>query len=184
MIQKLFHLVKIPSLTHRYCTNLRGVFFEEGSELVSLERFLFESCRNLRTIEFPENSSLKSINESVFYETLIESIFIPKSVEELQNDWNHCASNLISVTISPENPNFKHEIMVGKSDKNDDVFDTIYFTNRTIRNATIPKSIKDYAFSHCHNLSYFELEQGSKLFSIGNMIFNFFSRRKSCKTSR
>ena len=74
---------------------------------------------------------------------------------------------LKTVTISPSNKNFKYldskgQIIVGKSDKNKEIFSTIIFTNRDIEQATIPsciKSIKSNAFEYCKQLDKIEIAE-------------------------
>ena len=68
-----------------------------------------------------------------------------------------------------------HQIIVGKSDTNQDIFDTIIFANRDIEQVTIPntiKYIKPNAFEYCHKLNSIEFSEDSKLTSLCNSFFS------------
>lgn len=66
---------------------------------------------------------------------------------------------LTSITISPENPNFRYldkekKIIIGKSDPNNDIFDTIIVSCHDVSISIIPSTIKyiaPCAFEKCYN---------------------------------
>lgn len=61
------------------CKNLKTVILNEG--LKSIKANAFNGCVNLKNIELP--STLRTIGQGAFYETSIESITIPSTVEIL-----------------------------------------------------------------------------------------------------
>ena len=155
----------------------------------------FENCDKLKTIEISEDSEIKRIEKYVISSSSIENLFIPKSVEEFDDEWCNGASSLKSVKISPENKHIKYldefqEIIVCKSNKKEEIFDTIIFANRNIKTATIPKHIKyikPRSFENCKFLSKIEIPDDSEIIKIGRDAFKstsivcFRSPRKICK---
>ena len=70
------------------------------------------------------------------------------------------------------------QIIVGKSDKNKEIFDTIIFANRDIRQATITsciKYIKKGAFENCEKLKAIEISEDSKFTSLCKNFLSFSS---------
>ena len=67
---------------------------------------MFEYCRNLKTINIPADSQLSYIESGAFYESGIESIFIPSTVEEI----GVAAFNtylLKDISVAEDNPYYK-----------------------------------------------------------------------------
>ena len=134
----------------------------------------FENCESLLKIEFTQNSKYADIDKNTLFNSSIESLFIPASVEDLHDNWCSHTKKLKTVTISPSNNNFKYfdsngQIIVGKSDTNKEIFDTIIFSTRDIEEATIPsyiKYIKPNAFEYCKNLNTIAFSKDSELNSI------------------
>lgn len=86
------------------------------------------------------------------FETDIDCFTIPSHVNEIKEAW---ITGVVKVNVSPLNPNFKEfddgKIIVGKSSLSSNLFDTLYFCNRDVRNIKIPDFIKfiyPYAFFH------------------------------------
>ena len=162
------------------CEKLTKFSLEKGSKLISMEDSIFSMCHKLKTVEIPEESSLQTICDSFISFTGVKKIFIPSSVKNLEKNWCIYSSSLKTVEISPLNTNFKyldenHQIIVGKSDTNSDVFDTIVFANRGIQRATIPKfikCIKTNAFENCDKLKIIEIPDDSEITSFGRNSFS------------
>ncbi|KAK8845235.1 hypothetical protein M9Y10_021420 [Tritrichomonas musculus] len=160
------------------CKNLQKVSIEEGSKLQSLASNLFFSCEKLKEVYIPENSSLRVIGKNAFNLSSIESLFIPKSVEIIE-DGIFKFSEIKKIIISPLNQNFKyldekHQIVVGKRNNKGKIFDTIIFADRNIEQATIPKFIKfifDGAFMNCKKLKRIDIPDDSEIESIGYCAF-------------
>ena len=55
--------------------------------LTIIEGYAFYKCGNLKILTIPENSKLQSIGNSAFRDTVIESIFIPESLDTLETQW-------------------------------------------------------------------------------------------------
>lgn len=140
----------------------------------------------MKTFEIPENSELTSIGSKAFSSSPIENLSIPSKVNDLKNGWCSNLRELRSISISPNNKNYsfldkEKKIMIGKSDKNSDLFDEIIFACRDIEKAIIGPNIKricTYAFAECENLSKIEFGENSQLEIINESAFkNCFSLR-------
>lgn len=71
------------------------------ASVTNTNRFFFENCINLRSVKLPE--SLKIIDTNSFYNTAIEDIYIPASVERIYSgSFNKC-KQLQVVTFSAGN---------------------------------------------------------------------------------
>lgn len=150
------------------------VEFEEGSQIKSFKTDLFYECDYLKKIKITDDSSLQKICKSAFYSTDIKSLFIPATVDEIEDDWCECTEKLTTVIISPKNKHFKyfdneHKIIVGKSDNNSEIFDTIIFASRDITEATIPEQIKYIPpnfFEKCSKLKSLKSSEDSEISTI------------------
>lgn len=148
----------------------------------------FEKCKKLETLEIPENSQITSFPDN-FTSPLVKSIFIQLNVEVLGDCLLYGSSGLQSITLSPLNKNFnylddEHQIVVGKSDKNKEIFDTIIFASRSIKHFTIPKyikCIKPFAFENCRQLETVEIENDSELEIIDIFASSFASSLKEIR---
>ena len=165
----------------------RTIFFPPSIEyesheykIINIKEDSFKDNKNIKSIEIPDESYLKTISKDAFSYSSIKSLTIPSQVDKLEDGWCHNIFNLNSVTISPSNKNFRylddtHQIIIGKSDTKEDIFDTIVFANRNIEQATIPKfikCIKPYAFQNCRQLKTLEIEKDSELVSIFEKAFS------------
>ena len=122
-------ITKICSESSKSIGSLKILSFEEGSELVTLEKsafrygkytsisltnckklqclptWCFRDCYSLSSISFPEDGILKTIDQGAFANTVITHLKIPSSVEELADctmDYGavfHCCYKLVSVTF-------------------------------------------------------------------------------------
>lgn len=156
-----------------YCYKLSQIEFEKDSELTtigvdslsntSIQHIViprhvtricegaFFDCSKLRCVDFQPNSELKTIESEVFFWSTIESLSIPANVVELKNGWCSCVPNLKELKIDPNNKNFKkyENIVIGKSDINNDYYDTLVFALED--EVQIPSFIKIIgAFSFCN----------------------------------
>lgn len=139
----------------------------------------FSECKSLTEIQFTENSELLSIGKNAFTFSLIENFWLPPKLETLEDNWCNHFSKLKNISISNLNENFKfldenNEIVVGKSDKNSEVYDTLVIAIRDIDEVFIPsyiKHISSSAFLDCSYLQHVEFEENSELLSIGENAF-------------
>ena len=164
----------------------RSIKYKSQDYLVtSIKNCSFMNNHNIKSIDFPEDSALRSIGSKSFENSSLENLTIPPSVKELQEGWCRRTPNLIKVTLSNYNVNFKtigkkKQIIVGKSVLGNNFYDEIVFATRDIETVTIPKFIKrirSHAFENCSKLSSIEINDDSKLQSIGACSFTNTSLR-------
>lgn len=82
------------------CENL-NIKISDESKLKILGKSAFHYCDNLPAFNIPK--SLKFIRNEAFHYSKIESLFIPESLEELEEGWCSSTENLKKVIISSEN---------------------------------------------------------------------------------
>lgn len=158
------------------------------------------SFSQLQRLQIGPNSELQMIGKKIFAFSRIESISIPSSLTVLEDGWCSQTPRLteIKVTVN-EKQNilyFEDKAILGKSDKNSDVFDVLFFVKRDIESFDIPKNIKfisnyafsdssieaidipssvthigSYAFAFCEQLESIEIPQNSELKTIGKYAF-------------
>lgn len=149
---------KIKSKAFTKCQKLKKFELSKGSKLLSIPHSLFKKCSSLQEVIIPEESSLQTIENDVFSFTSVESIHIPSSIVKIEKDWCNNAKKLNNVSVSPEQKNYKqinNDIVVAKSDPNQDCFDQLIFARRDIKILVIPKYIKyiqSHAFNFCKKL--------------------------------
>lgn len=217
------HVTQIGECAFLNCKSLRTVIFSENSELLTISRGLFlkssiESivipssvtkicqyafyyCDKLRQVEFSKNSKIELIEKFSFSASSIQSLSIPSSIVELQDGWCHEASHLFEIKTFENGKinvkNYGDEMMIGKSDTNEENFDILLFVSRNVKKTLIPSSIKkmsSYCFSrssiqnitipksvtqicensffHCESLQKVEFEENSELHIIEKSAFS------------
>ena len=120
--------------------------------------YCFDKHEKLKSVIFPENSELENIDHCVFSECSIKKLVLPKSLKSFEEDCFQYIKNLTEIKISPENKYYSlldNTYLLGKSDKESDVFDVLCFATRDIEKAVIPSYIKvinNYAFQNCSQL--------------------------------
>ena len=113
----------------------------------------------------------------------LEELYIPSSVEELEEGWCKGISKLKNVKISSKNNFFKiceNSFIVGKTNKKSDKFDCIIFAHRDIKHAFIPQSIRtigSLSFTNCKELKKIDFQRNLELASIGKQAFSWSSIR-------
>lgn len=191
----------IESFAFSECRNLCSIEFDENSKLVVIgegsfsfsriesisipsstqiiEKYAFFECAHLKKVQIPNDSKLIKIEKKAFNDCFIQNLFIPSNLKELKEGWNYGLFKLKNIDISSENKNFKYlnennEILAEKSEKNNEIYDTIIYANHEIKNPLIPseiKYIKSNSFSFCTNLQTVKFEKSSQLISIGKWSF-------------
>ena len=63
----------------------------------------------MKNIIIPNDSQLQVIEKEAFRGTLIENIFIPSTLSDLQDGWCSGMSKLKNITINPENKHYKYQ---------------------------------------------------------------------------
>lgn len=140
----------------------------------------------LNSIDFEEGSKLHTIEKGSFFRSSIQSLTIPSSVEVLQEGWCSNTSYLTEIQISPDNKKYAYadeerKIIIGKSDKNCEVYDILIFACRDIEKVIVPYSIKhisSFSFFQCEKLDSIEIPENSMLLSIGEFAFTWSSIQK------
>lgn len=161
----------------------KSINYESNDYIItSIQKNSFVNNEEIVSINFDENSEIRSIGENAFYHSSIKSISIPPSLEKLEEGWCRFALYLNDIFLSPNNNSYKYlddnqKIVVGKSNPNEDNFDTLVFGCRDIDRLKIPSTIKyisSYAFSECR-IKCFEYEGDSQLEIIGKGALNLSS---------
>ncbi|KAK8842915.1 hypothetical protein M9Y10_025781 [Tritrichomonas musculus] len=139
--------------------------------------YAFSGCFWLHSIVFDENSQMKKIGELSFVGCLsLEKISIPENVDEIEEGW--CHSKITNFSISEKNKKFlfhQEKILLGKSEKNIEKFDSLLFAKRSIEHVIIPSFVNKIcalSFYLCTNLKSVEFEEKSELKIIGKSSFN------------
>lgn len=196
------HVTKLNDKAFYNCQYLEKITFAEDSEMNFFGQDLFTSssintitipprveilqyqtfneCHFLNSIRFDKNSELKKLCYLFFVDSPILEIEFPSKLETLEQDWCGCAFELTNVKISPDNQNFKFfddktKVIMGKSDKNEDLFDVVEFACRDITRFEFPsyiKEIKDSAFADCKKVKSFDLFNCKKINKISKQCFN------------
>lgn len=178
---------------------------KHNSEEFIIKRITSHSfCSNyLTSIEFESDSSVQVIEKDVFVFSNLESITIPPSVCELADGWCQSTAKLTQVTIMPNNKRYKNyegNIVIGKSDIENDEFDVLVFVGRNTKSFIIPPfitkisphafsksqienlyippqitAIGENAFDNCTQLKKVEFSENSKLRVIEDLTFRMTS---------
>ena len=172
-------LVHSPRAKFNICVPKSIIYQSQEYIVTKIKQGSFENNISIKKLEFPEDSSLFLIEKNSFSNSSIESIYIPEKLEELQDGWCNKTKKLKTVILSPKNRNFKyldetHQIILGKSDKTTDIFDTILFSSRNIETANIPsyiKHIQSFSFEYCQSLTSIQFSEKSELKTIGQSAF-------------
>lgn len=118
----------------------------------------FSENHIIDSLTFSADSAVRSIGNKAFSHSSLKSLFIPESLEELDDWWCFCAKNLVQIEVSPKNPNFSFINENFLIWKNKDVdansrYDVLIFARRNITGEVeIPFNIRriaPYAFDKC-----------------------------------
>ncbi|KAK8887212.1 hypothetical protein M9Y10_038250 [Tritrichomonas musculus] len=192
----------ISSFAFSGCQTLQKIEFEEGSELVLIDKYAFSDsaineislplhirqinesafsdCNQLSTINILEDAELETIDKYAFSETSLNSLNFSSHLRELKDEWCGEVSGLNNINISPNNPYFSYlggqnKIIVGKSDLNSEIYETIVFACRDITQAFIPyfvKCIGVSSFYRCKSIEKVEFSENSEINIIGKSSFS------------
>lgn len=167
----------IPANTFAGCTSLQNVTI--GSSVETISSNAFENCASLQSIAFP--TSVKTIGSFAFAHSGLQSLNIPYSVLEIEEQAFSNSSNLQSLSIAGSvdtigmnafancNNLSSLELSYGIKTIGAMAFDGC----SSLENITIPNSvevIEDLAFHHCYNLD--SLTIGNSVKTIGRSAFS------------
>ena len=97
----------------------------------------FSSCSKLTNVTFAEGSNLTSLEDYVFSKTNITSFEIPENVNQIDVD-AFSGSNITNITLNPSNHHFSIENSILYSENKN----ILYFTiNKSLENIVIPASV-------------------------------------------
>ena len=124
----------------------------------------------------PEDSELEII-ASALEDDKIEHLFIPSNFKKIEFGDNYMRYSIKSMSVSPKNNNFQcinNGILIGKSQVNIDVFDTLILVCTSIKELKIPTYIKYIKKSCCSykNVHSTEFQNDSQLQTIGDYSFS------------
>ena len=128
-------------------------------------------------ITFEDNSAIKTIYSLDYLPA--NCIKLPASVIDLQSRWCSNVLMLTKIIVPPENKRFifkDDKYLLGKTDNDSDVYDTLLFARRDIKESYIPSNIKmisSYAFQNCKNLTKIEFQSDSNLQTIDSYAFSY-----------
>ena len=151
-------------ITIRKMTNLKNIDISETT-VIELPAGTFQKLRNLQKVILP--NTIKSINKKAFYQSGLQSIEIPASVETIGKSAFQGCTALTTVTFEKGS-----QLKIIEGDRNYDygVEDCGAFQNCTSLTAIeIPASvaiIEDGAFHNCTALTTVTFEKGSQLKTI------------------
>ena len=151
-------------ITIRKMTNLKNIDISETT-VIELPAGTFQKLRNLQKVILP--NTIKSINKKAFYQSGLQSIEIPASVETIGKSAFQGCKALTTVTFEKGS-----QLKIIEGDRNYDygVEDCGAFQNCTSLTAIeIPASvaiIEDGAFHNCTALTTVTFEKGSQLKTI------------------
>ena len=134
---------------------------------------------NIKSINFPEDSAVSIIRSKSLSESSIEKLYIPESIEILEDEWCNMTNKLTNITISPKNKHFSyadesHQIIVSKTKIEDDIYENLIFASRSIKHVFVPKyikHIKPHAFEGCSKIKTIEFPEDSDLQTIEEFSF-------------
>ena len=160
----------------------RSVKYQSQEYIITgLNNKLSYNC-TAKSVVFADDSEVRFIDLTFSYSN-IESIKFPPKLEGFKENWCGSTSKLVNISISPKNKNyiiFDGKMLFGKSNPNNENYDSLVFACRNIDKAIIPsfiKQIKSSAFSECKKLNEIEFSENSELYSIEENAFAFLKIR-------
>ncbi|KAK8835034.1 hypothetical protein M9Y10_019428 [Tritrichomonas musculus] len=157
------------------CRDISEIIIPPSIKCIQSHSISYCNCIDKFTI--PEDSKLVQIDKYAFSHSDIDSIFIPKTVEVLEEGWCDSLPYLCDVVLSEDNKNYifdEQRIILGKSYKKSNVFDVVVFACRNIKKVTIQpwiRYIQKYAFQHCNCLQTVNISEDSELERIQDFAF-------------
>lgn len=159
----------------------RSIRYQSKDYLViSIQKKSFKNNNYIFSIDFPEDSLIRKIGKKAFSYSSLERIKIPDSLEDLEEGWCDETSYLTQISLHPNNKRYKFlnndkQIIISKSDIDNNEYDTLIFACRNIKKVFIPSTIKHIsssAFQHCQ-IRIIEYDDNSQLETIGKKVFGY-----------
>ena len=170
-------VTEIGTSAFSYCTELTTVNFSESSQLNNLEDNAFQGCSNLTSIIIPND--VTHIGYGAFWGcSSLTEINIPENVTSIESDVISNCKSIERITINCANVGswFKgtviKEIILGTSVKS--IGDYAFESCSNLTSVTIPESVTsigNYTFRSCSSLTTVTIPENSQLTSIGKYAF-------------
>lgn len=156
----------------------RAVNFQSSEyTIISIDRDSFRKNFTIRSISFSQDSELQVIEKKAFSVSSIKKISFPPSLKKLKEGWCEETNYLNDIEISPNDKSYSYldnKMIIGKSQTENNNYDTLIFVRRDIDDIKIPSFIKyidPYAFDGCNNLHKIDFSDESELLSLGKCSF-------------
>lgn len=123
----------------------------------------------IESITFADNSEVTTFEEEAFENSTIKKLQIPPKLNEIENRTFFLLKGLIEFDVSPKNHLFSYynnELLIGKSQEDQNTFDILYLGRSDLTKVTIPSSIrviKRYAFGESPNLETIKFDSNSQI---------------------
>lgn len=153
------------------CSSLEKVQFSQKQKLKSIGWDVFARCKLLKSIEFP--NGLEDIDQSVFYDSGLEQVYLPPSVDYISPSAFSSCHKLKKVEVDPNNSRYysrdnciydtrNNQLLLGRNDgtvPNDGslkyISDHSYECNPFVTEFDVPNGVTGIgiaAFRYCSNL--------------------------------
>lgn len=152
------------------CLSLKEVIFEKDSSVTIIKDWAFSSTPSLKNINLPDK--LETIANAVFYKSGLETIFIPKNVNNINSQaFDYCA-NIESIEVDENNETYHsnnnciietatNSLILGCKNSTIPSYVTklntrCFYGRKGLTNITIPNTVKiidTYAFKQCTDLT-------------------------------
>lgn len=132
----------------------------------------FQGNQNILSISFSLDSEVKVISRNAFKNSTINSLSLPKSIEQLEDGWCRSTDSLDTISIPPENSRFKiidENLLISIQDEV-----TLIFACRDIETANIPSNVTVFgesSFEGCNCLQSLNFSDDSQLKKISKNAF-------------
>ena len=162
--------------THLYIPS-SVIINNKAYSLIKINDYAFANT-HIKSIRFANNSQIKKFGKGIFDKSTIQSLSIPDSLEELDEEWCKGTDTLTKILISSNNKRFSYienKILVNNQTN------TLVFARRDLTELTVPSNIVrigQYSFAHCSKLQGVTFPEDSKLQSIRANAF-FYSSIKT-----
>ena len=132
----------------------------------------FQGNENILSVSFSLDSEVKIISRNAFKNSTINSLSLPKSIEQLEDGWCRSTDSLDTISIPPENSRFKiidDNLLISVQNEV-----TLIFACRDITTANIPSNVSAFgesSFEGCNCLESLNFSDDSQLKKISKNAF-------------
>lgn len=192
---------RISSYAFNGCHKLKTIIIPDDSELneicpfafensslesiyippknIKIHQYAFSYCNNLKNVEFSNDTNSLIIEENIFAFSSVEKITIPSDTI-FKDRWCCGIDEIKDIKIIEKRNSriklYENQILLSKSDKNNDEYENLVCAICDFDSLTIPPfitKISPFAFSLCSRLVDFKFCEESKIRKIGKDTFHF-----------